>query len=221
MRLLFLILLLANAVAIGYIRFAESRVAADNQAAVLQINPEKMKLVKPGTAPVEQKDKSATAPQAVLACLEWGTFAAEDAARATAALATLNLTSKVMQRQSLPTYWIHIPALQTRADALKKAAELKARGVGDFFVVQDTDPARFAISLGEFRSEENATAYFSQLTQKGVRSAIVAPRGARSTTFVINDPGDAVALKIAELKTEFPNAQLKAVPCADVQAAKN
>ncbi len=48
MRLLFLILLLANVAAFGYIRFAESRAGADAQNAPLQISPEKMKLLKPG-----------------------------------------------------------------------------------------------------------------------------------------------------------------------------
>ena len=57
MRLLFLILLLANVAAFGYIRFAESRSGADAQNALLQISPEKMKLLKPG-----RKDKAAAAP---------------------------------------------------------------------------------------------------------------------------------------------------------------
>ena len=48
MRLLFLIFLLLNAAAFGYIRFAESRTGAANQIALLQIAPDKMKLLKPG-----------------------------------------------------------------------------------------------------------------------------------------------------------------------------
>ena len=46
MRLLFLVLLLLNAVAYGYVRFAEGRAGADNQLPLLQIAPEKMKLLK-------------------------------------------------------------------------------------------------------------------------------------------------------------------------------
>ena len=57
MRLLFLILLLANVAAFGYIRHAESRAGADAQNALLQINPEKMILLKPA-----RKDKAAAAP---------------------------------------------------------------------------------------------------------------------------------------------------------------
>jgi len=39
-------------------------------------------------------------------------------------------------------------------DALKKAAELKARGVEEYFVVADEGPYRWAVSLGVFRNEE-------------------------------------------------------------------
>ena len=47
MRLLFLILLLCNALAFGFIRFDEGRSGADNQLMMLQIAPEKMVLRKP------------------------------------------------------------------------------------------------------------------------------------------------------------------------------
>ena len=57
MRLLFLLVLLANVAAFGYIRFAESRAGADAHNALLQISPEKIKLLQPGS-----KDKAATTP---------------------------------------------------------------------------------------------------------------------------------------------------------------
>src|SRR3990172_9792955 len=98
MRLLFLILLLANVAAFGYIRYAESRAGADAQIALLQISPEKVKLLKPGAKPsAEPGDKGAAVvsqPQPLLVCLEWGSFAAEDVARAAAALARLELGDK-------------------------------------------------------------------------------------------------------------------------------
>ena len=62
MRLLFLILLLLNAAAFGYIRFAESRTGADNQIALLQIAPDKMKLLKPGAPRPERKDAASPQP---------------------------------------------------------------------------------------------------------------------------------------------------------------
>jgi hypothetical protein len=217
MRLLFIIFLLLNAGAFFYIRFAESRAGTDNQLALLQIAPDKMKLLKPG-APVR---KDAARPQPGLVCLEWGSFAADEAVRAAAALARFALGDKVSQRDAGDSYWVYIPPLKTAAEADKKIAELKTRGITDFYLVQDNDQWRNAISLGVFKTEEAANNYLGQMKQKSVRSAVAGPRGAKSSTFVIRDPGDAAAAKIAELKVDFPNAQLKATTCADAQTAKN
>jgi cell division protein FtsN len=218
MRLLFLILVLLNAVAFGYIRFEEGRARADNQLSLLQIAPEKMKLVKPG-APPPRNDTSRAQPK--LVCLEWGTFAAGESAKAGAALEKVGVADKVSQRETAETYWVYIPPLKTRADADKKAAELKARGITDFAVMSDNDQWQFAVSLGLFKTEEAANTYLGQLRQKGVSSAVAGLRGARSVTFVIRDPGDAAAEKIAALKAEFPAAQLKVTTCADALSAKN
>lgn len=219
MRLLFLILLLLNVVAFGYVRFAESRAGADNQLALLQIAPDKMKLLKPGTPLPERKNAARAQP--ALVCLEWGSFAADETARAAAALDKLALGDKVAQRDAGDSYWVYIPPLKNQAEADKKIGELKARGVTDFYIVQDNDQWRYAISLGVFKTDESANNYLAQLRQKSVRSAVAGPRGAKSSVFVIRDPGDAAAAKIAALKLDFPNAELKAATCADAQAAKN
>jgi len=213
MRLLFLMLLLINIAAIGYIRFAERRAGADDQAALLQINPDKVKLLKPATAPAGDTQKSSSLPAAQRACLEWGTFSPDDSPRVAAALTALQPPLKVSQRQSDDTYWVHIPSLRTRADALNTASQLKARGVGNSFVVQDRDPANFAISLGEFKNEAGASAYLAELAQKGVRSAVISPRAMKTTTFIIDDPGDALASRITQLTSDFPTARLTAVSC--------
>jgi len=211
MRLLFLMLLLINIAAIGYIRFAERRAGADDQAALLQINPDKVKLLKPATAPAGDTQKSSSLAAAQRACLEWGTFSPDDSPRVAAALTALQPPLKVSQRQSDDTYWVHIPSLRTRADALNTASQLKARGVGNSFVVQDRDPANFAISLGEFKNEAGASAYLAELAQKGVRSAVISPRAMKTTTFIIDDPGDALASRITQLTSDFPTARLTAV----------
>ena len=221
MRLVFFILLLVNVTAFGYIRFLESRDSAAGQIALLQIGPDKIKLLKPGAPSSGGKDRSAaTRPQPALVCLEWGSFGADEGARAAAALAKLALGDKVTQRETSDSYWVFIPPLKTKAEVDKKVADVKALGIADFYVVQDNDQWKSAISLGMFKSEEGAVNYLAQLKQKGVRSAIVGPRGTPARVFVIRDPGDAAALKIAELKADFPAATLKATTCADSVAAK-
>jgi len=216
MRMLFLLLLLVNVAAFGYIRYAESRSGADAQIALLQISPDKVKVIKPG----ERKPKAAAA-QPALVCLEWGGFTPDEAARAAAELAKLGLGDKVTQRESGETYWVYIPPLKSKADADKKAGELKSLGISDFSIVQEEGPWRFALALGEFKTEDAAAGRLAQLRQKGVRSAVSGARGAKKNTFVIRDPGDAAAARIAGLKDGFPNAELKAAPCAEALAVKN
>lgn len=219
MRMLFLVLLLANLVGLAYIRYAESRAGADAQITLLQISPEKLKLLKPGG-----KDKAAAAqpsspPPPALACLEWGRFAAEDASRAAAALARFDLADKLSQREvSDAGWWVYLPPLKTKAEADRKASEVKALGVDDLYVVPENSQWRFALALGTFRTAEAANNRLAQLRQKGLRGAAVGPRGAIRSIFVIRDPGDAVAAKIAGLAVDFPNAQLKAIACADAPA---
>ena len=218
MRLIFLVLLLLNAAAYGYIRFAEGRAGADNKLPLLQIAPEKMKQLKPATA-APRKESSRAQPGQI--CLEWGGFAAGESARASVALDKAGVGDKLAQRESGDRYWVYIPPLKTQTEVDKKAGELKARGVADFSTVQDNDQWRYAIALGEFKTDEEANNYLAQLRQKGVRSAVAGVRGVKSITFVIRDPGDTLAAKIAELRAEFPASQLKVTACADMLTAKN
>ena len=220
MRLVFLLLLLANVAGFGYIRFVDGRVGAASQIPLLQIAPDKIKLLKPSVQGAGSKDKAgATRPAAALACLEWGSFGADDAPRAAAALANLALGDKLTQRETSDSYWVYIPPLKTKAEADKKAADVRGMGITDYYVVQDSDVWKFAVSLGMFKSEEAAANYLAQLKLKGVRSALVGPRGVKTSLFVIRDPGDAAASKIAELKADFPASTLRAAPCGEPVAA--
>jgi len=200
---LFLALLFANLL-FGYFQYAKSRAEAEagKQIALLEINPDKVKLVKDGTRPPRP------------ACLEWGSFTGDDTARATAALTKLQLGDKFTQRDNDPGYWVYIPPLKSKDEADKKGDELKARGIADFYVVQDAGPWQYAVSLGIFKTEEAATNYLAQMRKKNVRSAVTGARGAKTSILVIRDPGDAAVAQLAALKTDFPNAQLKAVACA-------
>ena len=75
-------------------------------------------------------------------------------------------------------WWVFIAPQANRSAALKKAAELKALGVEDYFIVQEEGANRWALSLGVFRTEESALARLAALRRQGVRSAQV---GARET----------------------------------------
>lgn len=218
MRIFFLFVLLANVALFAWLNYAESRAGADAQIALLQISPDKVRLVQAGAVSAAANREK---PPLSMVCVEWGPFAADELARGAAALARLDLGNRVTQREASDSYWVHIPPMKTRADAEKKANEIRALGITDFFVVMEPGPAQFALSLGVFKTEEAANNHLAQLRPKGVRSAIVAPYGAAATIFVLREPGEAATMKLAELKAEFPGAALKAVACADAQSAKN
>lgn len=79
------------------------------------------------------------------------------------------------------SYWVFIPPLPSKAEAERKAGELKRLKVPEFFVIQEPVAYRFAISLGLFSSREAAEARLEELRGKGVRSAKVGEREGKPT----------------------------------------
>jgi hypothetical protein len=179
MRTLFLILVLANLAFFVWSRhFSPSEAAADGVVAHRN-EPDKLKIVPPseaGPAPLTQK--APPAPLAASGCLEWGSFTLMDYPRAEKALEPLALGARLGQRRTEETagWWVFIPPQGSRQAALKKAAELKAFGVEDYYVVADESDARWALSLGIYRTEEAAHARLQGLRAQGVRSAMVGLR---------------------------------------------
>lgn len=226
MKFWFLLLLIVNVFVGTGIYLAEHRPGAEAQAALLQINPGKVKLLKPGTPQGTASATPAVPAKPVPVCLEWGSVAAEDIARAETAVAAFQLGDRLSRRETGDAlYWVYFRALKSKAEADKKAVEVRARGVSDLSVIQDDN--EWLVSLGAFKTEDAANSYLAQLKTKGVRSAIVGLRGARSVVFVVSAPDDALTAKFSALKSDFPAVALKATTCADkdrstpAAAAKN
>jgi len=176
-RTLFLLVVLVNALFFAWSRYvAPPEAVADPQPLVRQIEPQKLKVIAPGELPPVAA-RLAPAPMA-LKCIEWGSFTVADASQAQAALEPLQLGPRLGQRRTEESagWWVFIPPQGSRPAAQKKAAELKALAVDDYFVVQEDGPYRWALSLGVFRSEEAAQARLTTLREQGVRSAQVGPR---------------------------------------------
>lgn len=182
MRTLFLLLVLANVAFFAWSRYVSPpEASADPLPLARQIEPEKMKVVPAGELPPPAtRPLAAQAAPAALKCVEWGSFTLTDAPRAQSALEPLQLGTRLAQRRTEEAagWWVFIPPQASRPAALKKAAELKALSIDDYFVVQDEGPHRWAVSLGVFRTEEAAQARLAALRSQGVRSAQV---GARET----------------------------------------
>lgn len=176
MRALFLLLLLANLAFYAWWRYGAPADAADPAPLSRQIEPEKLKVI----APHELPPPSAAKKQAPvpIACMEWGSFTVADAPRAEQALEPLGLGARLAQRRTeeVAGWWVFIPPQGSRQGAIKKASELKALGIDEYFIVQEEGEHRWALSLGVFRSEEAAQAHLAALRTQGVRTAQVGPR---------------------------------------------
>jgi hypothetical protein len=179
-RVLFLLIVLANVVFFAWSRYlAPPEAAADPQPLAREIEPQKLKVIAPSELPPIAARPAP--PPIALKCIEWGGFTLADASQAQAALEPLQLGARLGHRRTEESagWWVFIPPQGSRAAALKKAGELKALAVDDYFVVQDDGPYHWALSLGVFRSEEAAQSRLAALRAQGVRSAQV---GARETT---------------------------------------
>jgi hypothetical protein len=151
-------------------------------------------------------------------CLEWGEFSGTDLARATAALSTLQLGDKLGQREVEHNigYWVYIPPLKDKVAVGQKIAQLKARGVQEYFVVTESSDWHNAISLGVFKTQEAAQGFLANLRTKGVISAQAGERASKFkvTTFTLNGVDSGVESKLTALQKDFAGSELKNVPCA-------
>jgi hypothetical protein len=174
-RTLFLLLLLANLAFYAWSRYGVPGDAADPAPLSRQIEPEKLKVI----APHELPPVSTTKRQPLAStCLEWGSFTVADTPRAEQALEPLGLGARLAQRRTeeVAGWWVFIPPQGSRQGAIRKASELKALGVEDYFIVQEEGEHRWALSLGVFRSAEAAQGRLAALRSQGVRSARIGPR---------------------------------------------
>lgn len=87
------------------------------------------------------------------------------------------------------SYWVYIPALASKQEAEGKVAELKKLRVPEYFIVQESGPHKWAISLGLFSSKEAATARLEALRNQGVKSARVGERKAKAVTALLEIKG--------------------------------
>jgi hypothetical protein len=212
MRPVVILLLLANLTFFGYTRLD---VTSDGEAARLdeQVQPEKIKLLTP-------QQVAALGPAKVAAlsdvCLEWGPLGEADRTRALADLEPLALGKLLSQRriESSMAFWVYLPPAANRAEADRRAADLRARGVGDALVV-DSGPQRNAVALGSFHAEDIAQARLADLVKLGVTNARLAPRQQVITqsVLVIRDPQAPVVAKIRDLVAAYPGTDAKVGSC--------
>lgn len=222
MRTVFLLLVLANLGFYAWARYlAAPTAASDPSPLARQIDPEKLRVVtaaelarpapaKPTPAP---EPAAVTVPPAILACVEWGSFTATDAPRADKVLAPLGLGPRLTHRQVEETasWWVFMPPQGSRQGAQRKATELRALGITDFFVIQDEGPYRWALSLGVFRSEDAARDHLAGLRKRGVRTARIAQRELKvqKTWLQVESVDAALGARLKKIALAFPGSELR------------
>ncbi len=155
---------------------APAPVAAPAAPVVVAAAPPAPPAAVPTPAPVVV---TSPAPPA-LTCALIGNFAAPEARRFEALVAPLEMgprqTRENVAVQEITSYIVFIPPQASKEAADRKADELKALGVSNYFVMNDSTPMKWAISLGVFKSEAAAQTLLAALNKQGVAGAKVAGR---------------------------------------------
>ena len=131
-------------------------------------------------APTERtaKPEAAAKPAPATVCLAWDRIGVADADRVSNVLSerfpAFRQTRRAINAENA-NWWVYMTPLGDKAWADKKAGELRALGVTDFFLVQE-GPNRNAISLGVFSAEKGAQERLADLRTQGVRSARISVR---------------------------------------------
>jgi hypothetical protein len=211
-RTLVLLLILTNLSFFGYTRLDAAREGEASHLAA-QVQPDKIKLLTP-----QQVAALGPAKVAALAdvCLEWGPLSEADRARALSELEPFQLGKLLTQRRSETNnaFWVYLPSVANRADAERRAAEAKSKGLGEAVVVE-TATQRYAVSLGGFPTEEAARARLGDVLAQGAANARMGPRQQVIvlTTLVVRDPQAPLIAKLRDLAPQYAGSDAKVGNC--------
>ena len=175
MRYLFIILLMANIALFVW----SQRITPQTQSnfKVVDQGVNKLQLISeiepnPNTSPENQTNNTINLNNNIQQlCYSAGPFDVE--ANAHAAQETLDQVVLKSNIRKITTtqeagYWVYLPALASRAEALKKGRELAAAFVKDYYVVTSGDNEN-SISLGLYREPYNADNRIAELSTKGFK----------------------------------------------------
>ena len=186
------------------------------------ISPEKLKILDAKALEAMPKKVAALPAAPVVetpstSCYECGNFTTNNLPSAQVALAKLSLEGVAKQSnvgQADRRFWVYYPPLKNAQLAQQKADEIKALGIGEIFVVQDSQ-WRHAISFGLFQDEKLATNLLNDLQAKGVKGATKALRsqGKNISSLLVKAVSPEAALELQKVSPEFVGSELKVAAC--------
>lgn len=219
LKFIFWSLLLANAALFAYGQgYLGSFKAPEREPARMknQLAAERIALV-----PAAQAEAAVAAPPAepapvaaTVACTEIGNFDAAAARRFEAQVRTLGLADK-QTRITVPVtqitqYVVHIAPQGSREAAERRAAELAARGVTNYYIMPDT-ALRWGISLGVFKSEAAAQSLRNALGKQGLEGVRITGRGPTVNEMAYQFRGIDAAMRdqLAELEKRYRDVDIR------------
>ena len=223
MKLLVWLLVFLN---VGLLVYFNLDVIAPKPATVdRSIQPEKLKILSQAeldampqkTASVAVETANVAVADAATSCYKWGNFTKTNLPAAQVVLVRLGLQSIVNQEQSAAEdrrFWVYYPPLKSAELAQQKADEIKAMGVDELFIVQDSQ-WRNAISFGLFQDEQLASSLLNDLLEKGVKGATKALRspGKSLNSLLIKSVNAGAALELQKIKPEFVGTEFVLAAC--------
>jgi hypothetical protein len=185
-----------------------------------QLNAKALKVITPAQANAAAAAAAPPGPppknEAVaVACIEVGDFVLADARRFEAELAPLELGDRQSRRnvpgQEVSSYVVTIPPFPNREAANRRAAELKEKGVTNYYIVPEGQPMHLAISLGVFRQEAAAQTQLAMLAKQGVAGARITPRyvPSKQLVFQFRDIGATTRARLEKIAAGFKEQQLR------------
>ncbi|WP_409269653.1 SPOR domain-containing protein [Massilia sp. BHUDP2] len=169
-------------------------------------------------APEAPPAEPVPAPQVeTVACTQAGAFAAADARRFETRIARLDLGARAVRTgvpfQEITSHLVYLPPNGGKEGAERRVAELKEKGVQNFFVMQGDSPLKWAVSLGVFKTETAAQGLVAALGKQGVRGVRVLPRGPQGTraAWQFRDLTPDERARVAGIADDFAGVQLR--PC--------
>jgi hypothetical protein len=217
------VLLLVNVGLFAYFNVNAPKTEVANK----EINPEKLKVLSAKDLEAMPK-KVAPLPEAtpeqlaisaqVVTCYKWGNFTSTNLPSAQVVLARLGLQADVNPEpieQQDKRFWVYYPPLKNAELARQKAEEIKALGVEELYIVQDSQ-WRNAISFGLFSDEQLASSLLTSLQEKGVKGATKALRspGKSLSSLLIKAVTSDAALELHKIKPEFVGTDLAPAACS-------
>jgi hypothetical protein len=211
MRVVALMLLVANLVAGAYVLFGSPSRPVPVDVRSLELNADRIRQVREG-APSD----APAGVQSAAACLTWGPLAAAELPRAREELEQLGIADpRVRAAPDTLVWWVHLPPARSRDEAERRVRELEQLGVRDARVVTE-DGWRNAVSLGIFRSQDAANAHQARMREIKVRNTAIVSRSdlVRFSTIEIAEPAPELAARMVEMAAGFAGSEVKAAACA-------